>query len=138
MGPPRSSKKRPQTNRAYRRVKEISRWKKAYLKELQSALSSTHHLGAERSKSVRTADTTALRDLADSAACFFCFSSGDESQDDCNDNQHRNGNSNVQRRDQTCARRWSGSSRRGRRCVFRRQHSLHVLQTLHSVIIVWF
>src|SRR4029453_18740451 len=27
MGPPRSSKKRPQANRAYRRVKEISCWK---------------------------------------------------------------------------------------------------------------
>src|SRR5690349_18980785 len=26
MGPPRSSKKRPQTNRAHRRVKEISRY----------------------------------------------------------------------------------------------------------------
>jgi hypothetical protein len=62
MGPPRSSKKRPQANRAHCRVKEILALRQHMmgLEEIVESLSSTHPNYAEKSQNpLRTADTTA-------------------------------------------------------------------------------
>src|SRR5437016_2617710 len=75
---------------------------------------------------------------ADSAACFFGFSSRYQPHYDGNNDECHDGDAHIKRRNQTRAGRWSGTNRRRRRCVFRRQHSLHVLQTLNRVIVVWF
>jgi hypothetical protein len=80
MGPPRSSKKRPQANRACRCVKEI-------LAVVEAA---------------RSVARTTQRDIpisADSGACLFGFSSREEAHDHSNDDEHRDANSNIERRE---------------------------------------
>jgi hypothetical protein len=76
---------------------------------------------------LRTADTTAPENSLDSAAGLFGFSSRKQSHDDSDDNENCDRNADIERGDQPRTGRRSGRSRRRRRCVFRREHSLHVL-----------
>ena len=59
MGPPRSSKKRPQTNRAERRVKEILPRRRELQAAVECAVPSAWNQGAANPSPLRTADATA-------------------------------------------------------------------------------
>src|SRR5437867_12604913 len=85
MGPPRSSKKRPQTNRAHRRVKGILECNEAVKCAVLSAL----RQGPHETDSLRTADATAALRLPDNAASFFRFHPRDQPLDYRDGSQHR-------------------------------------------------
>src|SRR6266487_6764556 len=59
MGPPRSSKKRPQANRAHGRVKEILAPRRELHAAIECAVPSAWNQGAANPSPLRTADTTA-------------------------------------------------------------------------------
>src|SRR5205814_8588406 len=109
MGPPRSSKKRPQTNRAHRRVKEILECNDAVKCAVLSAL----RQGPHETNSLRTADATAALRLPDNAASFFRFPPRDQAHDYRDDNQHRDRDSDVKRSKQTGLFGRSGERRGG-------------------------
>jgi hypothetical protein len=69
MGPPRSSKKRPQANRAHRRVKEILGWDKAYREGCRVRCAQRMTLEREPHP-LKTADATAPKKL-NGFCCLF-------------------------------------------------------------------
>jgi hypothetical protein len=79
MGPLRSSKKRPQTNRAERGVKEIS-----------SAVTPQSGVLLRGNRSGLSS--------ADYVTFLFGFPSSDQPHDYSNNDQHRDGDPNIQRR----------------------------------------
>jgi hypothetical protein len=78
MGPPRSSKKRPQANRAHWRVKEILALRRHMmrLEKIAESQSSGHPNYAEKkAKSAEDSGHYSIRSSADNAASPFRFSS---------------------------------------------------------------
>src|SRR5438094_10473079 len=134
MGPPRSSKKRPQTNRAHGRVKEILECNDAVKCAVLSAL----RQGPREINSLRTADATAALRLPDNAASFFRFPPRDQAHDYRGDNQPRDRDSDVKRRKQTAlvgrrTGRWG--RRRWRSCLLVRDPRLRVVQALVRTVV---
>src|SRR4029077_608588 len=128
MGPPRSSKKRPQANRAHCCVKEISCWEGRISQgAVECAILSASSPIPATTAAPRITDSTASEHSPDSSAGLFGFSSRKQSHNDSDDNENRDRDPNIERRDQTRAGLWSGSSGRRGRCVFRHEHSLYVL-----------
>src|SRR5205814_6156929 len=117
MGPSRSSKKRPQANRAHCRVKEISLGRD----------------GAQAPFGYRSAMSLSL---SNSSACGLFLAPGYQAHDYRDDNQHRDRDSDIEWCDQA---RFFGSRRgRGRwgRRILRRQPTLGKLQSLESIIVL--
>src|SRR5438270_9173970 len=101
MGPLRSSKKRPQANRAHHCVKEISFVASAQRLRAVEALSSTQRAVRTKGNSAEDSGHYSIRASADDIACLFSLPTCEEPHDHRDDDERYDTNPDIQRIDQT-------------------------------------
>src|SRR5881628_1908166 len=104
MGPPRSSKKRPQANRAHGRVKEILALRQHMMRleeSVECAVLSASRVAKRECKSAEDSGHYSMHVSANNVTCFVGFPSRHQAYDHRNNEQHRDRDSDVERGEQT-------------------------------------